>query len=109
MFHHKKMFLDKKLLGAWRNEGGCNGQGDDPTCGSGTQVQKRTCTDGTVEKCTDADKQRTVTCAVAGTKLPDCSGKWTVLSRPQLGINVANIECDGQTVNKESSPVDQII
>merc|ERR1711936_719482 len=38
-----------KILGEWTNEGSCNGDGDDPTCGAGTQLQSRTCTDGFVQ------------------------------------------------------------
>jgi hypothetical protein len=61
-----------KILGDWANEGSCNGEGTDPTCGAGSQQQKRTCTDGTLDKCTDEETRRTVTCAVAGTALPVC-------------------------------------
>jgi hypothetical protein len=61
-----------KILGEWTNEGSCNGDGDDPTCGAGTQLQSRTCTDGTIDKCTVEDTHRSVTCAVAGTALPVC-------------------------------------
>merc|ERR550539_1874262 len=61
-----------KILGEWTNEGSCNGDGDDPTCGAGTQLQSRTCTDGTIDKCTVVDTHRSVTCAVAGTALPVC-------------------------------------
>ena len=59
-------------MGEWTNEGSCNGDGDDPTCGAGTQLQSRTCTDGTIDKCTVVDTHRSVTCAVAGTALPVC-------------------------------------
>ena len=61
-----------KVLGDWKNEGPCDGKGDDPTCGKGSQVQTRDCTDGTVDKCMDDEKQRTITCEDAGTELPDC-------------------------------------
>ena len=61
-----------KVLGNWQNEGPCKGIGDDPTCGQGNQVQNRPCTDGTVEKCTNDEKQRTISCEIAGTTLPDC-------------------------------------
>ena len=62
-----------KTFGEWANEGSCHGEGDDPTCGAGSQQQKRTCTDGTIDKCTTTETQRTVTCEVAGTALPVCS------------------------------------
>jgi len=61
-----------KTFGEWANEGSCHGEGDDPTCGAGSQQQKRTCTDGTIDKCTTTETQRTVTCEVAGTALPVC-------------------------------------
>ena len=69
------VILAPKSFGAWSNEGKCTATGDDPECGPGTQIQKRACTDGTVAKCTDSDRQRSVTCAVAGTQLPACKGK----------------------------------
>ena len=62
-----------KTFGEWENEGSCQAEGDDPTCGAGLQIQKRTCTDGTIDKCTSTDEQRAVTCAAAGTALPVCS------------------------------------
>ena len=61
------------LFKDWKNEGPCNGIGDDPTCGEGNQVQIRPCTNGTVDKCKDEEEQRTITCKEAGTELPDCS------------------------------------
>ena len=62
-----------KILGEWANEGSCNGEGEDITCGPGSQHQRRACTDGTIDKCTAEETQRTVTCEVAGTALPVCS------------------------------------
>lgn len=61
-----------KILGEWTNEGSCIADGDDATCGTGTQKQGRTCMDGTIDVCTDAEKQRDVTCVAAGTALPVC-------------------------------------
>ena len=62
-----------KVLGIdWQNEGPCNGIGNDPTCGEGIQLQTRHCDDGTKDKCTDEEKQRTISCEDAGTALPDC-------------------------------------
>merc|ERR1711997_1153351 len=46
-----------------------------PECGEGTQAQTRECTDGTNDKCTPEDKERVVSCAVAGTALPKCGAK----------------------------------
>ena len=67
------MFSASKILGEWTNEGSCIANGDDATCGAGTQKQKRTCIDGTIDMCTDDEKQRDVTCEAAGTALPVCS------------------------------------
>ena len=64
--------LVPKVFGPWTNDGECQGDGEDPSCGTGTQSQTRTCTDGTVEKCTAANSQRSVTCTAAGTQLPAC-------------------------------------
>ena len=64
-----------KVLGKWINEGSCRGIGADPSCGKGNQDQKRTCEDGTLEKCTQQDKTQTISCSDAGTALPDCSSK----------------------------------
>jgi hypothetical protein len=61
------------VFGSWENDGVCQGTGENPACGPGTQNQRRTCTDGTLETCTvPDDTQRIVTCSVAGTQLPDC-------------------------------------
>ena len=60
------------MLGGWTNEGSCQAVGVNPACGPGTQTQVRTCTDGTIDKCIPEEKQRGVTCAVAGTALPPC-------------------------------------
>ena len=62
----------EKQLSAWTNIGDCEGTGEDPTCGPGNQKQSRTCTDGTADKCTDADREKTISCIDAGTALPEC-------------------------------------
>merc|ERR1719510_1058495 len=57
----------EKQFGDWTNDGTCEGTGEDKTCGAGLQKQTRTCTDGTTDPCTDAEKARTIACA-----LPAC-------------------------------------
>merc|ERR1712038_268222 len=64
--------VTEKQLGEWTNDGDCTATGDDKTCGPGTQSQTRTCTDGTNEVCTAEDTAQTISCADAGTSLPDC-------------------------------------
>merc|ERR1719245_849703 len=63
----------EKQLGEWTNVGECAASGDNKTCGPGTQSQTRTCTDGTNDVCTQEDTAQTISCADAGTALPDCT------------------------------------
>ena len=75
----KFIVLAPKSLGDWTNDGKCAAIGEDPECGPGTQTQRRTCTDNcrtscVCDRCTEADRQRNVTCAVAETQLPICKG-----------------------------------
>ena len=42
------------------------------TCGGGTTKQNRTCIDGTTEKCTEAETERTVICRDASTDDGQC-------------------------------------
>ena len=73
--HHELtqfVFTETKTIENWRNEGTCSGTGSDPSCGEGTIVQIRNCTDGTEEKCTEQDRRRSVACDVAGEALPAC-------------------------------------
>ena len=69
-----------KILGNWTNDGECQAEGEEPSCGPGNQLQIRTCVDGTLEKCTNEDIERTATCLDAGSALPSCQkvlGNWT--------------------------------
>ena len=66
----------EKQLGDWTNDGTCVAAGDDASCGPGEQSQTRTCTDGTIDKCSGTDiTEQTISCSDAGTALPDCPGK----------------------------------
>ena len=67
-----KFFSDPKILGEWTNEGSCTATGEDSACGPGIQIQTRTCTNGTIDTCTDEEIQRNATCEEAGTALPNC-------------------------------------
>ena len=60
------------MFGVWTNEGSCIAEVHLTTCGPGHQKQIRTCIDGTVDKCANADKQRIISCSDAGTPLPPC-------------------------------------
>ena len=51
-----------KKLGPWKDDGSCNVVGKDKNCGKGLQQQTRSCTDGTTDKCSEADKIRTNPC-----------------------------------------------
>ena len=63
-----------KTFGSWSNSGPCEGTAA-KHCGPGTQVQNRTCTDGTNDKWRKVDSYREVSCATVGTALPVC-GKY---------------------------------
>jgi len=77
-----------KTFGPWKNDGACQGTGENPTCGPGIQVQKRTCTDGIIEKCTESsDTERRAMCSVVGTNLPACP--------PACGNGDVKLEDDG--------------
>ena len=68
----------QKLLGHWVNEAGCTGL-NNKDCGPGNQLQTRTCSDGTIDKCTPADRARTQNCS-----LPHCQklfGDWDNLGK----------------------------
>ena len=73
-----------KIFGEWGNEGECKASGAVSTCGPGTQLQKRSCTDGTVETCTAEDKHRTITCKDADSELPKCPGKSAIVTKSRL-------------------------
>ena len=61
-----------KSHGPWKNIGSCQATGEYPSCGPGRKNQKRTCTDGTIDKCTKiTDTDRTVACSIAGSSLPE--------------------------------------
>ena len=65
---------EPKIIGDWQNEGPCNlVAGFASTCKDGIQVQTRTCTNGTVDKCTNEEMHRITTCKNAGVELPLCS------------------------------------
>ena len=67
--------MEKELSG-WANDGTCVATGIDASCGPGEQRQTRTCTDGTIDKCSASDvTEQTISCSDAGTTLPDCPGK----------------------------------
>jgi len=61
-----------KILGPWIDQGTCQAVGKDPACGPGMQIQKRSCEDGTIDKCEFMDSQRAISCADAGSALPAC-------------------------------------
>ena len=65
-------YLAPKILGPWIDQGTCQAVGKDPACGPGMQIQKRSCEDGTIDKCEFMDSQRAISCADAGSALPAC-------------------------------------
>ena len=64
----------EKRVGSWKNDGSCKATGKNKNCGPGNQIQTRQCTDGTVAKCAEEDRKRSVPCS-----LPNCKkhlSKW---------------------------------
>ena len=86
-----------KKFEPWENVGPCIPAASNSSCGTGTQRQTRKCTDGTGPNiCTAEDKERSLSCADTGTKLPDCSkifGIWENIG-----------ECIGTEPNKYCGP-----
>ena len=65
----------KKVFGDWFDVGECNATGVDKTCGPGEKRQQRSCQNGTIDQCTERDKERSISCS-----LPDCPkkvGNWS--------------------------------
>ena len=65
----------RKILGNWENVGVCIASGSNKTCGPGEQFQKRSCTDGTIDKCTQGDRQHALSCHLRD--CPKILGPWT--------------------------------
>ena len=64
-----------KKYGHWVNTTQCESEADDRNCGPGTQLQTRTCTNGTTDICTDQGMIQTVRCnLIACLKV---FGNWT--------------------------------
>ena len=64
-----------KRLGSWSNVGSCIATRPDKSCGPGNQRQTRSCVDGTTDRCSSSDRDRSVAC-----NRPDCPieiGPWT--------------------------------
>ena len=74
-----------KTFSDWTNLGECDANHDTLDCGPGTQMQKRTCTNGEVDMCAESEETRTVSCSVAGSELPTCTGIFLYIS----GINIS--------------------
>ena len=58
------IFFKGKTFGEWEDLGTCQEGNKEVKCGpeSGEQVQKRKCTDGTIDKCQDDGKSRKLPC-----------------------------------------------
>ena len=72
----------EKRLGVWENDGNCEPTLKGRACGPGYQRQRRTCTDGTIQKCTASDREKRFPC-----KLRNC--------RKQLGTWEKDGLCEG--------------
>ena len=96
----------------WANDGGCISNRLDKSCGPGIAKQKRNCTDGTLDKCTMADRQQNVSCLDAGINQADCErvvGNWTNIGNCSAvgddkgcgpGTVVRKRSCEDGTIHK---------
>ena len=62
----------QKIFSSWRTSGPCLATGTNKSCGPGLSLQERTCTNGTVNKCSSSRYIRSVSCENAGNPLPNC-------------------------------------
>ena len=70
----------QKKFGLWKLEGKCEARGQNSSCGPGRQTRRRTCVDGTRDKCTKNDERQVLPCLDVNTQLPPCTkilGNWT--------------------------------
>ena len=69
-----------KVFGKWKNVGQCNAIHESENCGPGTQLQERTCQNGTGQEiCLGNDTSQIISCRDAGSDLSDCPksfGPW---------------------------------
>ena len=63
------------ILDEWKNITNCVANATDKSCGPGTVVLNRDCTDGTIDLCSDIETVRNVSCQDFNMTLPDCEGK----------------------------------
>ena len=91
-----------KVLGIWVNDGFCKALGPDTSCGLGTQVQRRNCIDGTIDKCMVTESVRNTSC-----DLPDCTkrlGNWVNVGR--CNANQVDTECGPGTQRQNRTCID---
>ena len=62
------------ILGSWINITDCAANGMGKSCGPGTVMLKRNCTDGTKDVCKNIMTQHNVSCEEANVPLPECKG-----------------------------------
>ena len=62
------------ILGPWINITDCAANGMGTSCGPGTIMLKRNCTDGTKDVCKNTMTQKNVSCKEANVPLPECKG-----------------------------------
>ena len=71
------------ILGEWENITNCVAVDKKKSCGNGTVVLKRDCTDGTKDLCTNFQNEKHVSCDEADISLPVCKGSLNEMIRIQ--------------------------
>ena len=89
----------ERVIGNWQTVGNCLAEGSNKSCGPGLSQQKRDCTDGTVDKCTEVELIQNVSCKIARNSLPDCEmmvGDWK--NSAMCTANIIDKSCGPGTV-----------
>ena len=64
----------KRILGPWIIVANCSANGTDKSCGPGTTLMIRNCTNGTKNLCNNVNTEKNISCQAAKIPLPDCKG-----------------------------------
>ena len=110
----------QKIFGNWENLGECIGSGSDKNCGLGEQFQVRSCIDGTVDKCSQEDRNHAISCnlrdclKIVGTWINDgectpsdvensCGLSSGTQKQVRTCINGTNDKCQSNDIEREIS------
>ena len=76
------------ILGQWKNITNCVAVDKNKSCGNGTVVLKRACTNGTKDLCTNFQNEKIISCDEADISLPACKGNLNGMIRIQKQLSM---------------------